>query len=316
MKLLKLVALLLCVTAAHAQEYPKGVVKLVIPFPPGGPTDVMGRIVAQKLHEVWGSGVIVENKPGAGTSIGTDAVAKSAPDGQTIGMVITAYMINPSLQSKLPFDTLKDLANVTQLVTQHVVLVANPNAPFNTVAELIAYAKKNPGKLTYASPGSGTSAHLAGELLKGEAGIDMVHAPYKGSGPAQVDLVAGRVDLMMDVYHSAKSQVEAGRLKVIALAAPQRPAGLSQYPVIAETVPGVSVTSLFGLVVPSATPRAIVNKIYLDSAKVLAMPDVRERLAGLGLEVVASTPEQFDAFVRSEIAKWAKVVKDNNIKAD
>ena len=299
-----------------AQDYPRGVVKLVIPFPPGGPTDVMGRIVAQKLQDVWGSAVIVENRPGAGTSIGTDAVAKSAPDGQTIGMVITAYMINPSLQSKLPFDTLRDLTNVTQLVTQHVVLVANPHAPFNTVAELIAYAKKNPGKLTYASPGSGTSAHLAGELLKGEAGIDMVHAPYKGSGPAQVDLVAGRVDLMMDVYHSAKPQVEAGKLKVIALAAPQRPAGLSQYPVIAETVPGVSVTSLFGLVVPSATPRAIVNKIYLDSAKVLALPDVRERLAGLGLEVVASTPEQFDAFVRSEIAKWAKVIKDNNIKAD
>jgi tripartite-type tricarboxylate transporter receptor subunit TctC len=299
-----------------AQEYPKGVVKLVIPFPPGGPTDVMGRIVAQKLQEVWGTGVIVDNKPGAGTSIGTDAVAKSAPDGQTIGMVITAYMINPSLQSKRSFDTLKDLTNVTQLVTQHVVLVANPKAPFNTVAELIAYAKKNPGKLTYASPGSGTSAHLAGELLKGEAGIDMVHVPYKGSGPAQVDLVAGRVDLMMDVYHSAKPQVEAGKLKVIALAAPQRPAGLSQYPVIAETVPGVSVTSLFGLVVPSATPRAIVNRIYTDSAKVLAMPDVRERLAGLGLEVVASTPEQFDAFVRSEIAKWAKVIKDNNIKAD
>jgi tripartite-type tricarboxylate transporter receptor subunit TctC len=311
-----LLAGLFFAAAAVAQDYPKGVVRLVIPFPPGGPTDVMGRIVAQKLQEVWGSSVIVENRPGAGTTIGTDTVAKSAPDGQTIGMVITAYMINPSLQSKLPFDTLKDLANVTQLVTQHVVLVANPNVPFNTVAELIAYARRNPGKLVYASPGSGTSAHLAGEMLKSEAGIDMVHAPYKGSGPAQVDLIAGRVDLMMDVYHSAKPQVEAGKLKVIAVAAPQRPAGLQQYPVIAETVPGVSVTSLFGLVVPAATPRAIVNKIYADSAKILAMPDVRERLAGLGLEVVASTPEQFDAFVRSEIAKWAKVIKDNNIKAD
>jgi tripartite-type tricarboxylate transporter receptor subunit TctC len=292
------------------------VVRLVIPFPPGGPTDVMGRIVAQKLQEVWGSGVVVENRPGAGTSIGTDAVAKSAPDGQTIGMVITAYMINPSLQVKLPFDTLKDLANVTQLVTQHVVLVAHPAVPFNTIAELVAHAKKNPGKLTYASPGSGTSAHLAGEMLKGEAGIDMVHAPYKGSGPAQADLIAGRVDLMMDVYHSAKAQIEAGKLKVIAVAAPQRPAALKQYPVIAETLPGVSVTSLFGLVVPAATPKPIVNRIYADSAKVLAMPEVRERLAGLGLEVVGSSPEQFDAFVRSEIAKWAKVIKDNNIKAD
>ena len=259
---------------------------------------------------------MVENKPGAGTSIGTDAVAKSAPDGQTIGMVITAYMINPVLQPNLPFDTLKHLTNVTQLVTQHVVLVANPNVPFNTVAELIAYAKKNPGKLSYASPGTGTSAHLAGELLKGEAGIDMVHVPYKGSGPAQADLIAGRVDLMMDVYHSAKAQVEAGKLKVIALAAPQRPAGLAQYPVIAETVPGVSVTSLFGLIVPASTPRPIVNRIYADSARVLGMREVRERLADLGLEVVASNPVQFDAFVRAEIVKWAKVVKDNNIKAD
>ena len=315
MKKLLLVALFFAASAL-AQDYPKGVVRLVIPFPPGGPTDVMGRIVAQKLQEVWGSGVIVENRPGAGTVIGTDQVAKSPPDGHTIGMVITAYMINPSLQAKLPYDTLRDLANVTQLVTQHVVLVANPSVPFNTVAELVAHARKNPGKLTYASPGSGTSAHLAGEMLKGEAGIDMVHAPYKGSGPAQADLMAGRVDLMMDVYHSAKAQVEAGKLKVIALAAPQRPAALKQFPVIAETVPNVSVTSLFGLVVPAATPRAIVNKIHADSAKVLAMPDVRERLAGLGLEAVGSSPEQFDAFVRAEIAKWAKVVKDNNIKAD
>jgi len=314
-----LAALCLAAGLSHAQDYsnyPKGPVRLVVPFPPGGPTDIVGRVMAQKLGEVWGVSVIVENKPGAGTSIGTDAVAKAAPDGQTIGMVITAYMINPSLQAKLPFDTLKDLANVTQLVTQHVVLVANPNVPFNTVAELVAHAKKNPGKLTYASPGTGTSAHLAGELLKNEAGIDMVHAPYKGSGPAQTDLVAGRVDLMMDVYHSAKPQVEAGKLKVIALAAPRRPAGLAQYPVIAETVPNVSVTSLFGFIVPAATPKPIVNRIYADSGKVLAMPDVRERLAGLGLEVVGSTPEQFDAFVRSEIAKWAKVVKDNNIKAD
>lgn len=313
--LVALFAALACLVA-QAQEYPKGVVKLVVPFPPGGPTDVVGRLMAQKLSEAWNGSVIVENRPGAGTSIGTEAVARSTPDGQTIGMVITAYMINPSLQAKLPFDTLKDLVNVTQLVTQHVVLVANPKVPFNTVAELVVYAKRNPGKLTYASPGSGTSAHLAGELLKNEAGIDMVHAPYKGSGPAQADLVAGRVDLMMDVYHSAKPMVDAGKLKVIALAAPQRPAAIAQYPVIAETVPGVSVTSLFGFIVPAGTPRPIVQKIQADSAKVLALPDVRERLAALGLEPVGSTPEQFDAFVRAEIAKWAKLVKANNIKAD
>ena len=162
MKRILRIAALFCIAlgTAQAQDFPRGLVRLVVPFPPGGPTDIVGRLMAQKLGEVWNASVIVENKPGAGTSIGTDAVAKSAPDGQTIGMVITAYMINPSLQSKLPFDTLKDLANVTQLVTQHVVLVANLKAPFNTVAELVAYAKKNPGKLTYASPGTGTSAHL------------------------------------------------------------------------------------------------------------------------------------------------------------
>lgn len=317
MRLQKLfVALLMaCALSAQAQEYPRGVVRLVVPFPPGGPTDLVGRLMAQKLGEAWNGSVLVDNRPGAGTSIGTDAVAKAPPDGHTIGMVITAYMINPSL-IRLPYDTLRDLVNVTQLVTQHVVLVANPKVPFDTVAELIAYARKNPGKLTYASPGSGTSAHLAGELLKNEAGIEMVHAPYKGSGPAQADLVAGRVDLMMDVYHSAKPMVEAGKLKAIALAAPLRPAGLAQYPVIAETVPGVSVTSLFGLVVPAGTPRPVVQKIQSDSARILAQPDVRERLAALGLEPVGSSPEQFDAFVRAEIAKWARVVKDNNIRAD
>ena len=314
--LLLLLFLSLPVAAQDPANFPKGAVRLMVPFPPGGPTDVVGRIMAQKLQETWGQSVVVENKPGAGTIIGTDWVAKSAPDGQTIGMVITAYMINPSLRATMPYDTLKDLANVTQLVVQHVVLVANAGVPFNTVAELIAHAKKNPGKLSYASPGTGTSAHLAGELLKNEAGIDMVHVPYKGSGPAQADLLAGRVDLMVDVYHSAKPQVEAGKLKVIAVAARERPAGIRQYPVVAETLPGFNVTSLFGLVVPAATPRTIVNRIQQDSAKVLAQPDVRAKLDALGLEVVGSTPEQFDAFVRAEVDKWARVVKANNIKAD
>lgn len=296
--------------------FPKGPVRLMVPFPPGGPTDVVGRILAQKLQEAWGQPVVVENRPGAGTVIGTDTVAKAAPDGHTIGMVITAYLINPALQSSLPYDTAKDLVNITQMVAQHVVLVANSGVPFNTLPEMIAYAKKNPGKLTYASPGAGTATHLAGELIKGEAGIDMVHVPYKGSGPAQADLVAGRVDLMLDVYHSAKPQIEAGRLKVIALAAGEQPANIRQYPLIAATLPGFSVTSLFGLIAPAATPRAIVNRIQADAAKVLNAPEVKARLEGMGMEIVGSTPAQFDAFVKREIAKWAKVVRDNNIKVD
>jgi tripartite-type tricarboxylate transporter receptor subunit TctC len=278
---------------------------------------VVGRIVAQQLQEVWGQPVVVENKPGAGTMIGTDAVAKSAPDGQTIGMVITAYMINPTLNAAtIPYDTLKDLAHVTQLVTQHLVLVANAKVPFNTVREMIAYAKSHPGTLTYASPGSGTSAHLAGELLKMEAGIDMVHVPYKGSGPAQMDLVAGRVDVMFDVYHSAKQLAEQGKLKIIALASDTQPANIKDYPLVAGAIPGFNVTSLFGLIVRAGTPRPIIDKIQVDAARVLNKPDVKARLESMGLEVVGSTPEQFDSFVRTELGKWAKVIKAGNIKVD
>ena len=304
-------------TPAAAQGYPKGVVKWIVPFPPGGPTDVVGRIVAQQLQELWGQPVVVENRPGAGTMIGTDAVAKSAPDGQTIGMVITAHMINPALNpATIPYDTLKDLAHVTQLVTQHLVLVANAAVPFNTVKDMIAYGKAQPGKLTYASPGTGTSAHLAGELLKNEAGIDMRHVPYKGSGPAQVDLIAGRVDVMFDVYHSAKAQVEQGRLKVIALTSEVQPANIKGYPLLADTIPGFNVTSLFGLIVRAGTPRPVIDKIQADTARVLNKPEVRARLEGLGLEIVGSTPEQFESFVRVELAKWARVIKAGNIKVE
>jgi tripartite-type tricarboxylate transporter receptor subunit TctC len=305
------------VAPAAAQNYPKGVVKWVVPFPPGGPTDVVGRIVAQQLQEAWGQPVVVENKPGAGTMIGTDAVAKSAPDGQTIGMVITAHMINPTLSSAtIPYDTLKDLTHVTQMITQHLVLVANANVPFNTVRELIAYAKSHPGKLSYASPGTGTSAHLAGELLKIEAGIDMVHVPYKGSGPALLDLVAGRVDLMVDVYHSAKQLVEQRKLKIIAITSATQPANIKSYPLVADTIPGFNVTSLFGLIVRAGTPRPIVDKIQADTARVLNKPEVKSRLESMGLEVVGSTPEQFESFVRAELAKWAKVIKASNVKVD
>ena len=303
--------------AALAQDFPAKPVRLVVPFPPGGPTDVVGRMVAAGLQAAWNQPVVVENKPGAGTVIGTDAVAKSAPDGHTIGMVITAHFINPALRgAAMPYDTLKDLAHVTQLVQQHVVLVANAGVPFGTLPELIAFAKRNPGRLQYASPGTGTSAHLAGELLKGEAGIDLVHVPYKGSGPAQTDLLAGRVELMVDVFHSAKPHVESGKLKVIALTAGERPVNIRQYPLVAETIPGFNVTSLFGFVVPAATPRPVVRRIRDDTARVLNQPEVKAKLEAMGLEVVASTPEQFDALVRTELAKWAKVVRDNNIKAD
>src|SRR5688500_15078065 len=223
-----------------AQEFPAKPVRLVVPFPPGGPTDV-GRMMASGLQAAWGQPVIVENKPGAGTVIGTDAVAKSAPDGYTVGMVITAHFINPALRAQMPYDTLKDLAHTTQLVQQHVVLQANAGVPSNTLPELVAFATKTPGKLQYAPPGTGTSAHLARELLDGEAGNDLVHVPYNGSGPALPDLLAGRVELMVDVCHSAKRHVEAGKLNVSALTAKERLVNSRQYPLVAETLPGFNV---------------------------------------------------------------------------
>lgn len=301
---------------SFAQTYPSRLVRVIVPFPPGGPTDVLGRAVAAKLQEIWKQTVIVENRPGAGTVVGTDLVAKSTPDGHTMGIVITAHVINPSLRTTMPFDTLRDLSGVTQLTTAHVVLVASPGLQANTIADLIAQAKANPGKLTYASPGTGTSTHLAGELLKSVAGINLVHVPYKGSSPAQQDLLGGRVDMMFDVLHSAMPQVRAGKLKILALTSPRRAAGAPEYPVVAETLPGFSVTSMFGLVASSATPRELIREMNAGVVKALKSADLAERIRGLGMEPVGSSPEEFDGFIRSEIDKWAPVVKASGAKVD
>jgi len=301
---------------AVAQEFPKGPVRLIVPFPPGGPTDTIARLVSQKLQVLWSQPVVIDYKPGAGTVIGTDAVAKSAPDGRTIGVVVSSYTINPVLRRQMPYDTLKDLSGVTRLVNIPLVLVASPDAPFDDLKGLVAYAKRNRGKLSYASPGAGGTAHLAGELLNDAAGIDLVHVPYKGSSPAQTDVLGGRVPLMIDPLFSALPYVRAGRMKVIAVTTERRVAGFEQYPTVAETYPGFDVSSLLGFVVPSATPRAIVSKIYTDSAKAVDLPDVRSRITELGNEVIGSTPEEFDAFVAAEIKKWTKVITEKGIRAE
>ena len=302
---------------AIAQTYPRGVVNIVVGAPPGGPTDFVARIVAQQLQDAWGQTVLVVNKPGAGGTIAGESVAKSPADGHTIGIETTTHVINPTLRAAtIPYDTPKDFAYITQLVGQHVVLVANAAEPFNTVRELIAYAKANPGKLTYASPTAGTASHLAAEMLKIEAGIDMVHVPYKGSAPAQTDLVAGRVDVMFDVYHSAKQLAEQGKLKIIALTSPTQPENIKGYPLMSDTIPGFNVTSFFGLVTRAGTPRATLEKIQADAAKGLNKPEVKTRLEGIGMKVLCTTPEQFEGFVRGELAKWAKVIKAGNIKAE
>ena len=299
-----------------AQDYPTRAVRLMVPFPPGGATDIIGRLVAAKMQEVWGQPVVVENKPGAGTVVGTEYVAKSAPDGYTLGMVVTAYVINPSLRADLPYNTLKDLTGITQVSVQHLVMAANPSFPANSIPELIALAKKEPGKLAYATPGSGTAMHLSVELLKTNSGIDLVHVPYKGGAPAQQDVLAGHVPILMDVLYAVQPLIKAGKIKVLALLSPRRAPDAPDYPVVSESVPGVSALSLVGIVAPAATPRDLVNRISADIARAVKSSDLTERMKQQGMEPIGSTPDQFDALIRAEIEKWAKVVKLSGAKVD
>src|SRR5216683_4778455 len=217
-----------------AQNYPTRAVRLMVPFPPGGATDIIGRLVSAKMQDVWGQPVVVENKPGAGTVVGTEYVAKSAPDGYTLGMVVTAFVINPSLRKDLPYDTLKDLAPVTHVSVQHLVMAAHPSLAANSIAELIALAKRNPGKLAYATPGSGTAMHLSVKVTTTTAGIDLVHVPYKGGAPAQQDVMSGRVPILMDVLYAVQPLIKAGRIKVLALLSPSRDPDSPDYPIVAE----------------------------------------------------------------------------------
>jgi tripartite-type tricarboxylate transporter receptor subunit TctC len=299
-----------------AQTYPTKPVRLIVPFPPGGATDIIARLVGAKMQELWGQAVVIESKPGAGTVVGTDYVAKSAPDGYTLGMVVTAHVINPSLRKDMPYDTLRDLAGVTQVSVQHLVMAAHPSLPANNISELVALAKKEPGKLSYATPGSGTAMHLSVELLKTTAGIDIVHVPYKGGAPAQQDVMSGRVPILMDVLYAAQPLIKSGKIKVLALLSPQRAPESPEYPLVAESVPGVSALSIVGVVAPAATPRELVRRISSDISRAVKSTDLTDRMKQQGMEPVGSTPEQFDALIRSEIEKWAKVVKASGAKVD
>lgn len=311
-----LAAMFALATAAQGQDFPTRPVRLVVPFPAGGPTDLLARTIGQKLSEMWNQPVVIDNRPGAGSIIGVDAAAKADPDGYTLAMGPSAMVVNPSLYRKMPYDTLKDLAGVTQLVDAPLFLVANPGLKASNVAELVAFAKANPGAVTYASPGSGTTAHLAMELLKAKTGVDLVHVPYKGTQPAQIDLLSGRVQIMFDVLPTHLAQIRSGKLKVLAVGTGKRVDLLPEVPAVAETVPGFDVSAFFGVVAPSATPRDVIRKLGADFARALNTPDVKARLGNLGMIAVGSTPEQFDAFIRAEIVKWAEVVKSAGAKAD
>ena len=309
-------ALLPLAASAQSQSFPSKPVTLIVPNQPGGAIDILARLLEKGLNETWKQPVLVQYKPGAGTVMGTDFVAKSPPDGHTIGLVITGHMINPSLRKNMPFDTLKDLSGVSLLAISPIVISATNKLPANNVQELIALAKKEPGKLTYASPGSGSSMHLGGELLKSEAGIEMVHAPYKGAGGAYPDVFAGRVDLLIDPLFSSLPHIKAGNMKPIAIMSAKRSPIAPNIPTVSEFIPGFTVESVFGAVVPSATPRDVVQKISADMAKVLQSAEVKQRMADIGLTPVGNKPEEFDAFIRTEIPKWAQVVKASGATAD
>jgi tripartite-type tricarboxylate transporter receptor subunit TctC len=289
-------------------------VRLVVPYPAGGPTDVLARVVAQRLNERWTQPVVVDHQPGAGTMIGVSSVARSAPDGLTFGIVNSAFPIN-SVSKKTPYD-FKDLTGITQMVDVPLALAANASVPYNTIPELVQYAKRNPGKLSFGTPGAGGTSHLAGELLNRIAGIDLLHVPYKGSAPAQTDLIGGQIPLMIDPLLSVLPQVKTGRLKIIAVLSPQRVPGAEQYPVVAEAYPGFDVSTFLGLIAPAATPRATVEKIATDVAAVLRDPRDAQRIAELGMFPNANGPDAFNGLLRNEVEKWGKVIRDANLKLD
>jgi tripartite-type tricarboxylate transporter receptor subunit TctC len=303
---------------AQADTFPSRTVKLVVPFPPGGPLDATGRAIAQKLTEAWGQSVIVENKPGAGGNIGADYVAKSAPDGYTVVMgALSTHAVNPSLYPKMPFDAQRDFAPITLVAITPNVLVVNPSLPVHSVKELIAYAKANPGKLSFGSGSIGSAGHLAGELFKVDAGVDMVHVPYKGAAPAMQGLLAGDTQLMFDNLASAMSQVKAGKLRALAVTSAERSKLVSDLPTMAEAgVPGFDISTWYGLLAPAGTPPDLIAKWNADVTKILSAPEMRERLATQGAEAAPDSPADFAKFIASELVKYAKIVKASGAKVD
>ena len=303
-------------TATSAQGYPNKPLRLVVPFPPGAGTDMFARVIANKLSESLGQ-TIVENKPGGGATIGTDFVAKSAPDGYTLLLSTASHAINPSVFSKLPYDTLKDFATVTQVASVPTVLVVNPSVPAQSVAELVAYAKAKPGVLNMGSSGSGTVFHLAGEMFKSMAGINMVHVPFSGGGPALNALLGGQVDLLFETSLTVQTHIKAGKLRVLAVGSSERAPGMPDVPTMAESgFPGFSAVNWYGIYVPAGTPREIVTKLNQEIVKALNLPDVRERFTSQGASLIGNTPEQHNTFLRAEMEKWNKTARLAHAKVD
>ncbi|MES2535618.1 MAG: tripartite tricarboxylate transporter substrate binding protein [Pseudomonadota bacterium] len=302
---------------ALAQAYPSKPVRVVVPYPPGGPTDIAARIVAQKLSENMRQSFVVENRPGATGMIGTDLVAKATPDGYTLLVNASVQVIYPSLFAKMAFDPIKDFSPVTVLAQGPLVLLVNPDLPVKSVKDLVALAKSKPGKLQFGSSGNGAATHLSAEAFKILAGVDMQHITYKGSTPALTDVMGGHVQLMFDSMSSSLPFIKAGKLRALAVTTAVRSPAMPDLPTIAEAgVPGYDLSTWYGLWAPAGTPKDIVSKLSTEVAKILKTPEVREKLAALGSEPVGNSPDEFATFSRIEQVKWAKVVRESGAKLD
>src|SRR5437868_8644115 len=303
---------------AQAQSYPVKPIRLVVPFPAGGPLDSAARAIGQKLTEAWGQPVVIDNRPGAGGNIGADLVAKSAPDGYTIlEGALSTHAVNVSLYAKMPYDPIKDFAPITLVAVTPNVLVLNASYRVNSVPELLAYARANPGKLSFGSGSNGSAGHLAGELFKTEAGVDMVHIPYKGGAPALQALLAGDTQLMFDNLANSAAQLKAGKLKALAVTTAKRSSLMPELPTLSETgLPGFDIYTWWGFMAPAGTPKEIVAKWNAEVTRILNSPEMKAFFAQQGAEPAPDSPEQFAALIRSEISKYAKIVKQSGAKVD
>jgi tripartite-type tricarboxylate transporter receptor subunit TctC len=306
-----------CLAQSGASDYPVKPMRLIVPFAPGGGTDITARTIAQKLTERWGQQVIADNRPGANGTIGADLIAKAAPDGYTFGMISSSHSVNPSLMKKLSYDLVQDLAPITQATSQPYALVVHPSLPARSMKELIALARARPGALNYGSSGTGGLSHLSGALLGSLAKVNIVHVPYKGGNPAMIDVIAGQIQMLYSTLLQAQSHIKSGKLRALGVTTAQRSPAAPQLPTMQEAgIAGYEVAGWYGVVAPAKMPPAIVARLSQEIARILQTPDVRDRMSADGSEPVGSTPEQFGAHIKSEVAKWRKLIQEAGIRAE
>lgn len=309
-----LAALSTSALSQNAVSYPERPIRIIVPFAPGGGLDITTRLIGQKLTAKWGQNVVTDSRPGAATILGTEIASKATPDGYTILMITTTFAINPGLYPKLPYDPLRDFTPVTQLNSQPNVIVVAPSFAAQSVKDLVALAKAKPGELTFATPGAGSSPHLSAEMLQRAAGINMIHVPYKGIPPAVTDVLGGRVTMLFTSTLSAAPHIKSGRMRAIALTSAKRQASMPDLPTVGETIPGYSADAFQGMVAPAGVPQAIVNKLSAEVARIVKSPDVAQIFLLDGAEAVGSTPKEFAVFLKAEMQKWSKVIKEAGIK--